>query len=237
MNWAYMRHCPWLDTRARFVAGIPRDGLLLDLGASDGETLGHMAELRPDLRLLAADMAGRPENYPSGCRFQRVNLERDPLDCPDQSLDAITCMQLLEHLSDRTVLLHEVARVLKPGGRVYFEMPHPRTLGLASPTGRAAGTFTLNFFDDPTHVRLVTAGALAQQLREAGLDVLGSGTSRNWMLAACWPLFFFLPSSRKRFTARVHWLGWSAYVVAQVSTRARSAESSSRQTPTGSLPN
>ena len=50
MNWAWIKHCPWLDTRARFVAAAPAAGTLLYLGSSDGETLGHMAELRPDLR-------------------------------------------------------------------------------------------------------------------------------------------------------------------------------------------
>ena len=56
-----MRRFPWLDTRARFVARIPQAGKLLDLGSSDGETLCHIAELRPDLRLFAADMAGQPQ--------------------------------------------------------------------------------------------------------------------------------------------------------------------------------
>ena len=61
MYWIYLRACAWVDTRARFVAGTPPGGTLLDLGSSDGETLGHIAELRPDLRLFAADSAGTPE--------------------------------------------------------------------------------------------------------------------------------------------------------------------------------
>ena len=59
MNWTYLRPFAWVDTRARFVAGTPAGGALLDLGSSDGETLGHIAELRPDLRLFAADRAGQ----------------------------------------------------------------------------------------------------------------------------------------------------------------------------------
>jgi hypothetical protein len=71
----------------------------------------------------------------------------------------------------------------------------------------------MNFWDDPTHVRPVSVGALAQRLRETGFEVIASGTSRNWLLAAAYPLFLFLPPSRKKFTARIHWLGWSAYVI------------------------
>jgi SAM-dependent methyltransferase len=214
MNWAWLRHSPWLDTRARFVAATPVAGALLDLGSSDGETLGHIAELRPDLRLFAADKAGHPEKYPAGCQFQRVDLERDKLPWPDHSMDSITCMHLIEHLNDLSMLLAETARLLKPGGRIYFETPHPKSLLLSSPRGAAAGTFTLNFFDDRTHVRPVTAGALAQQARDAGLKVVTSGISRNWLFAAAYPVFVFLPPSRKKYTTQTHWLGWSAYLVA-----------------------
>jgi SAM-dependent methyltransferase len=215
MNWASLRHFPWLDTRARFVAATPAAGTLLDLGSSDGETLGHIAELRPDLHLFAADKAGQPERYPAGCKFHRADLEREKLSWPERSMDAITCMHLVEHLNDLASLLAESARLLKPGGRIYFETPHPKTLALPSLRGAAAGTFTMNFYDDPTHVRLVTMDALAQQVRAAGLEVVASGTSRNWLFAAVWPLYLLLPPSRKKFTARVHWLGWSACLIAR----------------------
>jgi SAM-dependent methyltransferase len=215
MNWTYLRHCAWADTRARFVAATPTGGALLDLGSSDGQTLGHMAELRPDLHFFAVDLAGSPERYPAGCRFQQADLERDRLPWGDGSMDAITCMHLVEHLHDLTLLLQEVARLLKPGGQVYFETPHPKTLTLPSPRGRAAGTFTLNFYDDPTHVRMVEVDALAEQGCRVGLEVMGSGVSRSWALAAAYPLFFFLPASRKKFITRVHWLGWSAYLISR----------------------
>jgi len=215
MNWALMRRFPWLDTRARFVARLPRGGALLDLGSSDGETLGHFAELRPDLHLFAADKAGTPERYPPGCRFERVDLERETLPWADRSMDGITCMHLVEHLKDFSLLLTEAARLLKAGGRLYIETPHPKSLTIASPCGAAAGMFTLNFFDDPTHVRPIGLGELAEAARTAGLEVESRGISRNWLFAAAWPLFACLPASRQKFTARVHWLGWSACLTAR----------------------
>ena len=211
MNWANLRPFPWLDTRARFVAQTPRGGTLLDLGSSDGETLCHFAELRPDLRLFATDKAGQPEKYPAGCQFHRVDFERDKLPWPDSSMDAVTCMHLVEHLHELNLLLREIARLVKPGGRVYFETPHPRTLALPS----LRGQFTLNFYDDPTHVRLVTIDNLAEQARSAALEVESSGTSRNLLFAAAHLVLFSLPPSRKKFTARAHWLGWSAFLIAR----------------------
>ncbi len=215
VNWVLLRHCSWLDTRARFVWSVPRGGVLLDLGSSDGETLNHIAQLRPDLRLFACDVAGQPEKYPPGCQFHRANLEHETLPWPDSTMDAITCMHLIEHLRELTVLLEEIARLLKPGGRVYFETPHPKSLVLSSPSGRAAGTFTLNFYDDLTHVQPVPVGKLAKLVHGVGLEVVKSGRARNWLFAACYPVFLFLPPSRRKYTARVHWLGWSAYMIAQ----------------------
>ena len=194
---------------------MPRGGALLDLGASDGETLNHMAELRPDLRLYAVDFAGQPENYARGCQFHRADLEREKLPWPEQSMDAITCMHLIEHLNDLSLVLQESSRLLKAGGRVYFETPHPKSLVLCSPGGKAAGTFTLNFYDDPTHLKPVPVGALACLVRQAGLEVVDAGISRNWLFAAAHPIFAFLPPSRKKFTAQIHWLGWSAYLIAR----------------------
>jgi len=215
MNWARLRYFPWLDTRAAFVSAVPRNGILLDLGSSDGETLGHIAELRPDLRLRAVDIAGVPGRYPPGCEFQRADLERDRLPWPDGSVSAITCMHLVEHLRDISILVKEAGRLLAPGGRIYFETPHPKTLELPSPPGSAAGTFTLNFFDDPTHVRVVPTAALAELARGEGMEVVAEGISRNWLFAASHLVYQFLPASRRKFTAQVHWLGWSAFLTAR----------------------
>jgi SAM-dependent methyltransferase len=215
MNWAWLRRSPWLDTRARFVAQAPLGGALLDLGSSDGETLGHIAELRPDLRLFAADVAGQPQRYPPGCQFQQADLERERLPWPDGSIDVITCMHLVEHLHDLGHLLGESARLLKPGGRIYFETPHPKTVRLPSLAGVAAGTFTFNFFDDPGHVRPVPIPALAELAQQAGLAIAASGTSRNWLFALAYPFYKLRPPSRQKHTARVHWIGWSAWLEAR----------------------
>ncbi|MGC3961132.1 MAG: methyltransferase domain-containing protein [Verrucomicrobiota bacterium] len=214
MNWAWLRYFSWLDTRAHFVAQTPRGGRLLDLGSSDGETLNHIAQLRPDLALCSADKFGQPQNYPARCEFHRLDFTTDRLPWPDHSLDAVTCMHVIEHLNSLDNLLREITRVLKPGGRVYFETPHPKTVDLPS----AAGRFTLNFFDDATHVRVVTMDDLARQLQPWGLQVKARGVSRNWLFAAAHPFYSLLPESRKKFTARVHWIGWSAYLIARQPT-------------------
>lgn len=212
VNWQYLRRVPWLDTRARFVVRVQSGGSLLDLGSSNGETLNHFAELRPDLRFFAADLAGEPEKYPPGCQFHRGNLQRDKLPWADASMDAITCMHLVEHLTDLALLFQESARLLKPGGYIYIETPHPKTVLYSS---AVKFPFTINFYDDPTHTQPMPVGALAQFAGQAGLTPVRGGIARNWLFAASWPFFSLSKPSRKKYTALVNWLGWSAYLVAR----------------------
>lgn len=215
MDWRYLRKAAWLDTRAHFVSKIPTKGALLDLGSSDGETLCHFHELRPDLRFYAADLFGTPEKYPSGCEFISLDLQTGRLPWSDASMDAITCMHLVEHLNSLENVFHEATRLLQPGARLYIETPHPKTVLLPSPKGDAMGKFTLNFFDDLTHLKPVTLGALAQHSERAGLKIVKAGVSRNLLFAAAYPLLKFSRPGRKRYTAQVHWLGWSNYFVAE----------------------
>ncbi len=214
MNWKYWRKIPWVDTRSRFVAALPNGGRLLDLGSSDGQTLRHIRELRPDLQLASADIAGSPGVYPPGTDFRRADFDVDPLPWDDGSFDGVTCMHVVEHLQSPNHLLAEIARVLRPGGGAYVETPHPKTEKMKSAWGNGVGSVTLNFYDDPTHVRPVTVSEIESAGARAGLVSKKRGASRNMLFTAAYPIFRLLRrTSRSRFVAQIHWTGWSAYVI------------------------
>lgn len=215
MNWSRWRLIPWIDTRAAFVAQTPRGGRLLDLGSSDGGTLCHMAELRPDLVFASVDIAGRPQHTPPNIDFARADLETDRLPWPDRSFDSITCMHVVEHLRSADNLWRETARLLKPGGRIYVETPAPESVNAPSPPESLRGKVTLNFYDDSTHVAPVPIAALAEDARAQALVVRRAGRSRNWLFVASYPFLVLLGQSRKRYVAKLHWTGWSAYLVAE----------------------
>jgi SAM-dependent methyltransferase len=204
-----------MDTRANFIASIPLNGNLLDIGSSDGQTLKHFFELRPDLNYFATDREGNPENYPEGCKFHRGDIQLYPLPWQSNSIDAVTCMHLIEHLTDYSNLINEVTRVLKKGGKAYFETPHPKSLVLSSPSGKNVGTFTLNFFDDPTHIRPVVMGAFAELCRKKNLNIVKSGRSRNILFAILYFFLFFFPASRMKYICYIHFIGWSVYCIAK----------------------
>ncbi|MGH7602778.1 MAG: class I SAM-dependent methyltransferase [Gemmatimonadaceae bacterium] len=219
MNWKNWRAIPWIDTRADFVAPTPQNGTLLDLGSSDGGTLCHMAELRPDLRFFSVDLAGPPAQMPQRTTFVRADLESDSLPWPDASFDSITCMHVVEHLRTMTNLWREAARLLKPGGRIYVETPGPESLTTPSPPPKLRGQITMNFYDDPTHIGVVSIDSLAKQATNAGLLAREHGRSRNWLFVGAYPFLSLLPLTRKRLVAKLHWLGWSAYVIAEKPVR------------------
>ena len=85
----------------------------------------------------------------------------------------------------------------------------------AKRAGSLKGKITMNFCDDPTHLRPVPVGSLSQAARDGGLVAKKSGRSRNWIFAAAYPFLSLLPATRKKYIAKLHWLGWSVYLVAQ----------------------
>jgi SAM-dependent methyltransferase len=215
MNWSRWRSIPWIDTRAAFVAATPKAGNLLDLGTSNGETLCHMWELRPDLHFFAVDIADRPARTPPNTTFARVDLESQPLPWPDRFFDSITCMHLIEHLRTTRNLWAEMSRVVKPGGRVYVETPGQLSLETPSAPGALKGRITMNFYDDPTHIEPVPLASLEEAARGGQLSVTRTGRSRNWLFAAAYPLLSLFPPTREKYVAKLHWLGWSIYLIAE----------------------
>ncbi len=213
MNWKLLRSLPQIDTRAHFVARLGRNARLLDLGSSDGNTLRHFRELRPDLIISSSDIAGAPHTYPPGTDFRRADFDTDALPWPDRTFDAVTCMHVVEHLEDPSHLVSEIARVLKSGGSVYIETPDPKSIDMKSPVGKGTEHVTVNFFDDSTHVRPVPVKDLFSD--HPDLDQTASGASRNWLFAAAFPaLMLFRPRTRGRYIAQIHWTGWSAFATA-----------------------
>jgi SAM-dependent methyltransferase len=116
-------------------------------------------------------------------RFWQTDLTKLELDdVPERFFDAIVMNHVIEHLANGDEVLAALAPKLRPGGIVYVEFPGPRSMSLPSLPG------TLNFRDDPSHIRLFTAAEVSRVLERAGCSVLAAGTRRVWLRVFATPV-------------------------------------------------
>jgi len=109
---------------------------VLDLGCGRG---GVVELIWRDVKLAAGidpDSPSLAEHRAAGLPVVRGVGERLPF--VDETFDLVVCLWVLEHLRDPAVTLHEVRRVLRPGGHFVFLTPNTRNpLMLANRIGKA----------------------------------------------------------------------------------------------------
>jgi ubiquinone/menaquinone biosynthesis C-methylase UbiE len=109
------------------VAGAaPEGGAVLDVGTGPGVLLVELASRRPDLQLtgvdLSADMitAATRNLEPFGERARARVGDVTNLPFPESSFDLIVSSLSLHHWDHPAAAVPELARILRPGGRVYI---------------------------------------------------------------------------------------------------------------------
>jgi demethylmenaquinone methyltransferase/2-methoxy-6-polyprenyl-1,4-benzoquinol methylase len=108
-----------LDVRWRRIAvkelGLPPGSLVLDLASGTGDLCvdlrsAGIVPISTDLSfgMLSADRSGAPR--------MQADILRLPV--PGASVDGVTCGFALRNLLDLPTFFHELARVVRPGGRI-----------------------------------------------------------------------------------------------------------------------
>jgi ubiquinone/menaquinone biosynthesis C-methylase UbiE len=96
---------------------------ILDVGSGAGQIAGHLLEFADrDARLVCVDLSQsmlcRARRRLGSDRPTYVAADLSELPFADQSFDGVTCGYVLEHLPDAAAGLSELARVLRPRGRM-----------------------------------------------------------------------------------------------------------------------
>jgi len=97
---------------------------VLESGCGGGRLLLPLARSRPDLSLTGVDFSNTAlQGLASQCPGLLVRADVAALPFRGQSFDAVLCRHVLEHLETerRKAAASEMLRVIRPGGRIFFE--------------------------------------------------------------------------------------------------------------------
>jgi SAM-dependent methyltransferase len=122
------------------------------------------------------------EDFRKMKQFFEIDLTRSQLEeIPNAYFDVLWMVHVIEHLEQGEKVLEALLHKLKPGGYFYLEYPGEKSTKLPSMRG------TLNFYDDPTHVRVYRLSELRRFFTDHNCTILSSGTRRNWVYIVATP--------------------------------------------------
>ena len=156
----------------------PLKGLqVLDVGCGGGILADAMARL--GAQVTGIDLAAKPlrvaqlhalEAQTPNVQYREVSAEALAQQQPG-SFDAVTCMEMLEHVPDPASVVRACATLVKPGGWVFFSTlnRNPKSFLLAI----VGAEYVLNLLPRGTHeyARMIRPSELASYCRSAELDL------------------------------------------------------------------
>lgn len=106
---------------AEQAARLPADTLVLDVGAGSCPYRGYFAHCRYQTQDFVALAPGQLR----GGGYGQIDYVCDAASIPvaPTSFDAIVCAEVLEHVPEPIKVVHEFARILKPGGKLILTAP------------------------------------------------------------------------------------------------------------------
>jgi ubiquinone/menaquinone biosynthesis C-methylase UbiE len=156
---------PFLKKDYAMLKSLPRQATVLDVGCGEGRFLKRASMIRSDLKLSGLDIDVYLESIkPQDLEGFALSDSNKPLPFKEETFDFIHCSHIIEHLNQPFLFLKEVFRILKKNASVYIETPEAKTVFYPS----LGTTGSLNFYDDPTHIRPYTKESLRRLALQAG---------------------------------------------------------------------
>lgn len=150
------------------------EGRVLDVGAGYGFFLAALEEAGLEAHGLEVSEQAAAEAR-RRCRgaVARQGAE-DPFPFPEAHFDAVTLLDVIEHLPRYEVALGHCLRCLKPGGKLFVITLNAHSLARPLLGRRWA------WYQDPTHVHMFSARSLRAGLEGAGFAVERLTTESNF---------------------------------------------------------
>lgn len=157
----------WFKARRQILQNLitsfalPDNARILEIGCGTGGNLAMLAQFGRMYGLELDDYARAHASKVSGLDIKAGDLP-DNIPYDDQQFDAVCLFDVLEHVEDDTAGLLRVARLVKPGGKIFITVPAYQWL---------YGTHDR----EHQHFRRYTARGLRLKSEIAGLRVLRLG--------------------------------------------------------------
>ncbi|ABM42623.1 MULTISPECIES: bifunctional 2-polyprenyl-6-hydroxyphenol methylase/3-demethylubiquinol 3-O-methyltransferase UbiG [Diaphorobacter] len=167
---------------------------VLDVGCGGGILSDSMA--RKGAEVTGIDLASKAlrvarlhalEAETPRVQYREISVEELANECPG-SFDTVTCMEMLEHVPDPQSVVAACARLVKPGGWVFFSTINRNAKAFA--LAIVGAEYLLKMLPQGTHeyAKFIRPSELASACRQAGLDVLHTRgmqynpvTGRYWL--------------------------------------------------------
>jgi 2-polyprenyl-6-hydroxyphenyl methylase/3-demethylubiquinone-9 3-methyltransferase len=157
---------------------VPLKGLrVLDVGCGGGILADAMARKGADV--LGIDLASKAlkvaqlhalEAQTEGVTYQEISAEALAAEQPS-SFDVVTCMEMLEHVPDPSLVVKACATLVKPGGHVFFSTINRNAKAFLFAI--VGAEYVLNLLPRGTHeyAKLIKPSELSGYCRDVGLDL------------------------------------------------------------------
>ena len=157
---------------------VPLKGLrVLDVGCGGGILADAMARQGADV--LGIDLASKAlkvaqlhalEAQTEGVHYREISAEALAAEQPG-SFDVVTCMEMLEHVPDPSLVVKACATLVKPGGHVFFSTINRNAKAFLFAI--VGAEYVLNLLPRGTHeyAKLIKPSELAAHCRSACLDL------------------------------------------------------------------
>jgi SAM-dependent methyltransferase len=151
---------------------------LLDVGAGN-HSATKITSLFPNCVYYGLDLnkeySNSKEDFAVMKDFYELDLTKlDYAKVPDHFFDMIVMTHVIEHLHNGDAVLPLLLTKLKPNGKFFIEYPGIKSTKLPSMHG------TLNYYDDPTHVRIYSVEELSKIFLANNCEIIEKGIRRNW---------------------------------------------------------